>query len=456
MRSKLFKLVLVAIIAVSIITMGAASVSCKKAEETVAPAEEKAEEAAEEAAPAEEEAAEEEVKEEVVLTLMHDKGGNPNFQPYYEAMGDKTKELFGIDIEPIPYPTTDVFMSTVRAALPTSEAPDLFTWWSTYRMKELIDQDLLAETTDLWDNHKDEFPQGLRDAFTFDGKVYGYAYTQEYWPVWYNKDVFASLNLDEPETWDEFIKVCETLKSNGVVPLGQTVQARWPTFIMFEEMIIGQDPDLYVDLCEGRVKYTDPRVKEAFGVWKDLIDKGYFTDPATDLFVDIPSMFNNDELGMVLCGTWYYNACLTAGGVPDEKIGAFILPSHNDNAGKNVVLEMSPILLSKNAPNLEAAKKAVDYFMSSEGNEIFAGLNRSYPSNMKTDTSFLPPIKVKIADTAVNENYRILNRYWEATPTPICEAAVDKFAEFIMNPDSLDSILADLDEIADKYWEENK
>jgi len=101
MRSKLFKLVLVAIIAVSIITMGAASVSCKKAEETVAPAEEKAEEAAEEAAPAEEEAAEEEVKEEVVLTLMHDKGGNPNFQPYYEAMGDKTKELFGIDIEPI-------------------------------------------------------------------------------------------------------------------------------------------------------------------------------------------------------------------------------------------------------------------------------------------------------------------------------------------------------------------
>lgn len=393
--------------------------------------------------------------EEVVLTLMHDKGGNPNYQPYYEAMGAKTKELFGISIEPVPYPTTDVFMSTVRSALPTSGAPDLFTWWSTYRMKELIAQGLVAETTDLWDNHKDEYPQGLRDAFTFDGKAYGFSYTQDYWVVYYNKDIFSKSGLSEPKTWDDFIKICETLKAKSITPLGQTVQGRWPTFIMFEEMIKGEDPDLYVDLCEGRAKYTDPRVKKAFNVWKDLIDKGYFTDSATDLFVDMPTLFSNDELGMIVVGTWYYSTLLTAG-VPAEKIGAFFLPSHNESAGKNVILEMSPILISKNAAHLEAAKKAADYLMGPEGNGIFAKLNEGFPSNTKTDKSFLPEVKIKIADAVVGENYRILNRYWEATPTPICEAAVDKFAEFIINPNSLDSILTDLDKIADKYWTENK
>ena len=96
----------------------------------------------------------------------------------------------------MPYPTTDVFIATVRAALPTTDAPDLFTWWSTYRMKELIDQGLLAPTTELWDKHKDEYSEGLRNAFTFDGEAYGYSYTQEYWPVWYNKDVFAQYNLE--------------------------------------------------------------------------------------------------------------------------------------------------------------------------------------------------------------------------------------------------------------------
>jgi len=48
-------------------------------------------------------------KEEVEITLIHDKGGTPNFQPYFEAVGNKTDELFGIKVTPVPYPSTDVF-----------------------------------------------------------------------------------------------------------------------------------------------------------------------------------------------------------------------------------------------------------------------------------------------------------------------------------------------------------
>ncbi|MHB8279916.1 MAG: ABC transporter substrate-binding protein [Candidatus Humimicrobiaceae bacterium] len=392
----------------------------------------------------------------VVLSLLHDKGGNPNYQPYYVEMGKEAEKLFGIKIEPSPYPTTDVFIATVKAALPTKDAPDLFTWWSTYRMKELIDQNLVAETSDLWQKHKDEYPKGVMDAFTFNGKQYGYPYLQDYWIVYYNKDVFSKLGLSEPKTWDEFIKVCETLKSNKVTPMVQTVQARWPSFIMFEQFVIGEDPQLYVDLCNGKVKYSDPKVKAAFEVWKSLIDKGYFTDPGIDYFNDTASMFNKGEVGMIPGGTWYYQTVLLAGGVPEEKIGAFIMPPQKESAGKNIILEVSPILISKNAPHLADALKVVDYFMGPEGNQLVARLNKSYPCNMKSATDYLPDLKVKIANTVKNENYNILNRYWEATPTPICEAAVDKFAEFITNPNSLDKVLSDLDKIADKYWSENQ
>ena len=50
------------------------------------------------------------------------------------------------------------------------------------------------------------------------------------------------------------------------------------------------------------------------------------------------------------------------------------------------------------------------------------------------------------------KQYRLVNRFWEATPTDICEEAVDKFAEFILDPSKMDQILADLDKIADTYW----
>jgi len=389
------------------------------------------------------------------LVMMHDKGGNPNYQPFYEAMGKQVKQAIGIGFTPTPYPTTDVFNAAVRAALPTKQAPDLFTWWSTYRMKDLIDQGLVAETTDLWDKHKAEFSKGLRDAFTFNGKVYGFAYVVEYWGVWYNTEVFAKYKLKPPKTWGEFLKVCDTLKRNGVIPIFQTVQARWPTFILFEELVARQNPDLYVDLCEGRAKYTDPQVKTAFGVWADLIKKGYFTDPSTDLFSEAPRLFDQGKVAMIPCGSWYMTV-LTSNGVPESKIDIFVMPPHNPSAGKLAILEATPILIAENAPNLEAAKKVADYWMGPEGNAFYAKLVGQYPSNSKADTSYLAKARVNFRKTLVGENYRILNRYWEATPTPICEQAVDKFAEFILNPDSLDKVLNDLDWIAYDYWSQNK
>ncbi|MGA2763100.1 MAG: extracellular solute-binding protein [Spirochaetia bacterium] len=389
------------------------------------------------------------------LILMHDKGGNPNYQPFFEQVGKDAVAAVGVGFTPTPYPDTSTYIAAVRAALPTEKAPDLFTWWSTYRMKDLIDQGLVADMTDLWDKHKAGYPKGVRDAFTFNGKVYGLCDVVEYWGVWYNKAVFAKYDLTVPTTWAEFLKVCDTLKKNGVTPMEQTVQGRWPTFIMFEEMVARQDPQLYVDLCDGKVKYTDPRVKQAFAVWADLIRKGYFTDPSTDLFADAPRLFNSGEVAMVPCGSWYLTV-LTGNGVPEENCGIFIMPPVNPRAGKVVILEASPILIGAKAPNLEAAKKVADWWMGPEGNADFAKLVNQFPPNSKADASFLPASKVALKQEIVSQNYRVLNRYWEATPTPICEKAVDKFAEFILKPGSVNQVLSDLDKIAADFWAKNK
>ncbi len=39
------------------------------------------------------------------LIMMHDKGGNPNYQPFYEDMGQQVKKAIGIGFTPTPYPT---------------------------------------------------------------------------------------------------------------------------------------------------------------------------------------------------------------------------------------------------------------------------------------------------------------------------------------------------------------
>ncbi len=383
------------------------------------------------------------------IVLMHDKAGNPDYRPFYTQMGEMSKAATGVAFTQSGYPDTTTYQAAVRAALPTDKAPDLFTWWSTYRMKDLVDAGLVADLTDLWNKHP-EFPQGLRDAMSFNGKAYALPYVVEYWGIWYNKDIFAKYNLKVPTTWDEFLQVCATLKKNGVTPMVQSVKSGWTTFILFEEMVARQDPQLYVDLCEGRVKYSDPRVKKAFSVWADLINKGYFTDPSTDFFADAPRLFNQGKVAMIPAGSWYMTT-LTGNGVPEDKLDIFIMPPVNPAAGKVVIQESSPILISAKAPHLAAAKKVAEWWMSPEANGAYAKLVNQYPANPKADTSYLPAVKVAFAKT-IADGYRIVNRYWEGTPTPICEKAVDKFAEFILNPKKVDQVLADLDKIADDYW----
>lgn len=390
------------------------------------------------------------------LVFAHDKGLLPGFQESFEKQGKQAKEITGYEFVPVPSQTTDLYINQMRAALPTKNAPELFVWWSTYRVGDLVENNLVDDLTDLWDKYKNEYNQGIRNAYTFNDKVYGFPYSIEYWAVWYNKTIFKRLGLQEPDTWEEFLVTCEVLKTNGIPPVLNSLQHSWYAFVWFEEMIIGQDPDLYVDLCEGRARYTDPRVKAAMKVWADMIIKGYFTDPTANMFTNSAHLWNREKFGMVLCGSWYYASGLANQGVAPDTIGVFILPSHNSLAGKNIAMESGPVFTAKNAPNRKAARVVADWWMSSRGNEHFSKTFKSYTANTQSNSKHLPVAKQQLLTKITDNKYRVLNRYWEATPAPICEAAVEKLGEFIINPDTLDEVLEEIETVATNYWQSKK
>ncbi|MEN3185021.1 MAG: extracellular solute-binding protein [Atribacterota bacterium] len=386
------------------------------------------------------------------IVLMHDKGGAPDWQTLFTEMARICAEELGIAFTPTPFPTTDVFMSAVRTALPTGKAPELFTWWSDFRMKPLVDTGLVEDVTALWEKHRDEYDLAFKDAFEFDGKVYGVPTNLAYWVVYYSVPVFQKFGLEEPKTWEEFIKICDVLKANGIVPLGSTVQGRWPTFIYFEDLMIRTNPDVYIDLMVGKAKYTDEPVKRVFTLWREMIEKGYFSDPATDIFADYPRLMAQGKAGMILIGNWYEGQLIQMGLTVGKDVGAFILPSIDPKVGKVIIYEAAPMLLGKNAPGKEKALQIADWWLSPETQYKWCKLMGFVPANKKTSADFLSVPMQNIVKQVAQENYRLINRFWEATPTDICEEAVDKFAEFILNPGKMEQILGDLQKVADTYW----
>lgn len=158
---------------------------------------------------------------------------------------------------------------------------------------------------------------------------------------------------------------------------------------------------------------------------------------------------------MILCGSWYYSTVLLPQGVNEETIGVFILPPHNQGAGKNIAMETGPIFTAVHAPGNQEALKIADWWMGPEGNPYFSSLLKSYSPNRQTDPGYLPRAKKTLLSRIYDEHYRILNRYWEASPTPVCEFAVKKLGEFILKPGDADRVLSEIDRMSHDYFAKN-
>ncbi|NUR85425.1 MAG: carbohydrate ABC transporter substrate-binding protein, partial [Nonomuraea sp.] len=48
--------------------------------------------------------------------------------------------------------------------------------------------------------------------------------------------------------------------------------------------------------------------------------------------------------------------------------------------------------------------------------------------------------------------YRLVNRYFEATPPPILTAALDGFGKFVTDPSTAQEVLETIQKAADDYW----
>lgn len=386
------------------------------------------------------------------LELAHDKGNMEWFQKSFARQGKKAGKETGIGFAAEPSPTTDLYISQMKARLPTPQAPALFTWWSTWRVRELVDMGLVTDLTHLWDRHSDDYPSHIRDAYTIDGKVYGFPYSVEYWPVWYNKTLFEKLGIKEPETWPEFMEACRKLKAESVPPIAMSLQMKWYSSIWFAALVMGEDPDLYQQLCSGKAAYTDPGVKKAVNIWAEMIESGFFTDPSLNLFTNGGHLWNEEAFGMILCGSWYYSTVLRQQGVDPADIGVFILPPHNPDAPGSIMMESGPVFTASNSPHRKQAEKIADWWMSRDGSRDFAETFQSYSANRKIGAGHLQPARQKLLTAIEKKDCRVVNRYWEATPAPIADAATEEFSRFILDPGQKNAVLAEMDKTAGTFW----
>ncbi|OLV16428.1 ABC transporter substrate-binding protein [Deinococcus marmoris] len=390
------------------------------------------------------------------LELYNDK---PDWNNNYTKVGDLGAKS-GAGFKGVTFADPSTYQAAVRTSLSTSKAPAMFTWWSGYRMKDLVESGTLQDLTPIWQKYQKagEYGSDLAKAFTFDGKIYALPNNVAYWAVFYNKKAYKDAGITPPTTWAQLESNNAKLKARGVTAFGQSVEDRWPAFIWFEEFLTRQDPDLYERLMVGKAKYTDPGVTKVFTTWKGWMDKGYFTPASTGFGSGgtngMAKLFAQGKLANILAGDWYTATIAGTGMKPGDDYGVFILPTMNAKARPVIIYEASPLIVSKNAANKAQALKVADFWMSAKAQTLWSNLQSFTPVNNEVTVD--NPVTKELTSALSKSKPRLINRIWEATPTEIIEPGVDELSKFMLDPSTQTQVQANLQKLADAYWSKQK
>ncbi|GAA3473106.1 ABC transporter substrate-binding protein [Nonomuraea roseola] len=376
------------------------------------------------------------------LTLYNDKGA---WSKYFTEMGALSKQQIGLGMKPVGYTDEPTYQAFIKASFRTDVKPDLFTWQTGGLLKEIVGQKQVAETTAIWQEaiKNGDLSEDVATYYTVDGKQYCVPLNVAYWGMFYNKKIFDKHGLKPPTTWDELVTVAETLKKADIKAFYHTSVLF--SFVWFEQLLAGTDPDLYDRLSTGKAKYTDPGVVQVMEKWKSLIDAGYFSNPGDK--TDPADALKNDKVAMVSFGTWF-NTSMTQRNLD---AGFFVIPNVNASLPKtSMIFESGPLCSLAKAPDPAASMKYLKWWTTAQAQEKW--------SSARGDVSANPKVTIKsevlgqVTKDAGSGKYRLVNRYFEATPPPILTAALDGFGLFVTKPDSYRQVLEDIQKKADEYW----
>ncbi len=341
-------------------------------------------------------------------------------------------------------PNIEVIQSTV-AHEDFKQAPDVMTWFAGNRARFFIDKGQIMDISDVWakEGWDKSYPKGFMALSTVNGKQYFVPTSYYWWAVYYNKKVFAKYNLTPPTTWDEFLKVCETLKSNGVTPIVSGTKNAWPAAAWFDYLDMRVNgPEFHINLMLGKEKYDDPKVKKAFEYWAQLLDKGYFIENAASYdWQEVLPFMLQEKAGMYLMGQFVMDS------VPEENKADFDFFRFPIIDPKVPVGEDAPtdgFFAAANAPHPEAAKAFLAFLGSKEAQTYFAGQLQRLPTNTDVDLSGFAPATQKGIELLKGADY--IAQFYDRDTTPeMAEKGMAAFQAFWNDTKQIDKILTQLE-----------
>ena len=209
------------------------------------------------------------------------------------------------------------------------------------------------------------------DEMKLDGKLYGLPYRDDYWILYYNKDLFDKANIPYPTndwTWDDFRTTARKLTSGeGTDKKYGAYIHTWSKCYYMMGLLKGQG-----NIVEGDYSIFRDGFQFLYDIQtKDKSAQDYATNKS--LSAHYRGLFEQGIIGMAPMGTWFTGMLIT-----DKKDG-----KHNINwdvvklpklqgQGDATMGAVTPMVINAKSGNTDAAWTLMKYICGKEGATILA------------------------------------------------------------------------------------
>ena len=255
-------------------------------------------------------------------------------------------------------------MTILKTRLIREDYPDIIGIGGDMNYSYFVDSDILADVSD-YEGLKKIKPayvdilEGLE--FVPTEGTFGVPYVANAAGVLYNREMFKEHGWEIPETWDEFMTLCEDIKAAGIQPLYFGFKDTWTCLAPWNALAVDLAPaDVCKQVNRGETTFTE-EYREISEKMLEMLAYGQ-DGPFAYGYNDACTAFANGESAMYTIGSYAVPQIKSVN--PDMDIDSFVMPGCDDKDGNilNSGVDLQ-FCVTKECKNKEAAYEVLDFFL---------------------------------------------------------------------------------------------
>jgi len=322
----------------------------------------------------------------------------------------------------IPGGAGGAMVMKVKVLQQASKSPETFQAHPGEEIEPYLNSNMLLNLNQLWDyaDLSARALPGLEDMCTAsDGNKYivpiGIHKTNV---IFYNIHVFEKYGVAIPDhqniTWDEFWAICVELASkmpDGEYPLDLGDRKGWPACQVFENILLGTDPQMYEDFINGTYNLED--ITEVLSTYARLMEY-VAPDHSSRDWYEASGQVVAGTYAMQIMGAWMQPLMTSMDQVYGVDYGVFTFPGTDGWFGMCV----DGFVVSNDSADVEAGIKWAYNVSTPEVQKNFSTLKESISPYSDTPDETYCPLTLEFKNELVAETTKVYPSITHGTALP--------------------------------------